>query len=175
MPKKSSMNEIVEEPQENPFLEYNNKTYQSYVKNGFADEIPHGVESPERRMKGFISRVDMTKDFQWKIMTMTRLMTKNYLSDSKKKNDLIDVEVRQENISVGWGPSGVAVDTSVNLVYVTNFLSNDISIINGSDNKVIGNIKDILKPWFIDVNPETHIIVCIRTGMSPVHTMNFLL
>jgi hypothetical protein len=29
--------EQKQEEQENPFLEYNNRTYQSYVKNGFVD------------------------------------------------------------------------------------------------------------------------------------------
>jgi hypothetical protein len=32
-----------EQGEENPFAEYNNRTYQSYVKNNHADKIPHGV------------------------------------------------------------------------------------------------------------------------------------
>ena len=84
MPKKPADEKDKELTQGNPFTNYNNKTYKSYVKNGFADKIPHGVESPDTRMKRFISKVDLTKDFERKIMTMTRLMTRNYLPESKK-------------------------------------------------------------------------------------------
>jgi hypothetical protein len=74
-----------EEELENPFLEYNNKTIQSYTKNGFADKIPHGVEAPNTRINDFISMVDLTKAHQRKIMTMKRLKTRDYVGEVSKK------------------------------------------------------------------------------------------
>jgi hypothetical protein len=44
-----------------PKFEYNNKTYQSYVENGFEDKIPNQVSAPDKRMKEFLSRVDLSK------------------------------------------------------------------------------------------------------------------
>jgi hypothetical protein len=74
-----------EQQEENPFAEYNNRTYQSYVKNNHADKIPHGVEAPNTRINDFISRVDLTKDHARKILTMVRLKTRDYVADSRKK------------------------------------------------------------------------------------------
>ena len=61
--KAESKKETQSEP-EKPVIEYNNRTFQSYVRNNFADKIPHSVEAPDTRMKRFISRVDMTKGFE---------------------------------------------------------------------------------------------------------------
>jgi hypothetical protein len=83
MPKKAT-NEKVEEL-ENPFTQYNNKTIQSFVKNNFADKITHSIEAPNTRINDFISRVDLTKDYQRKITTMTRLKTTDYVGEVSKK------------------------------------------------------------------------------------------
>jgi hypothetical protein len=87
---------------ENPFTEYNNKTFQSYVKNGFADEIIHGVQAPDTRIKEFISTVDLTKDHQRKIMTMTRLMTRDYVGDSRKKIPKEFLVSQEEWVGKDW-------------------------------------------------------------------------
>jgi hypothetical protein len=89
MPKKatnSNSNETVDATEEeNPFAEYNNKTIQSFVKNNFADKITHSIEAPNTRINDFISRVDLTKDYQRKITTMTRLKTTDYVGETRKK------------------------------------------------------------------------------------------
>jgi hypothetical protein len=107
MPKKatnSNANETVaatEEvaKEENPFAEYNNKTIQSFVKNNFADKITHSIEAPNRRINDFISRVDLTKDYQRKITTMTRLKTTDYVGEVSKK---IPKEFLVFGGSMGW-------------------------------------------------------------------------
>ena len=58
--------------QENPFAEYNNRTFQSFVENGFADKIPHGVEAPNTRIKRFVSSIDLAKVYERKITTIQR-------------------------------------------------------------------------------------------------------
>jgi hypothetical protein len=90
------------EGQQNPFAEYNNRSFQSYVKNGFPDKIPHGVEAPDTRMKRFISRVDMTKGFERKIMTMTRLKTRNYLSEDKRNPEKEFLVYQEEWVGKNW-------------------------------------------------------------------------
>jgi hypothetical protein len=87
---------------ENPFAEYNNRTYQSYVKNGFADKIIHGVEAPNTRINDFISRVDLTKDHARKIMTMVRLKTTDYVADSRKKPEKEFLVYHEEWIGKDW-------------------------------------------------------------------------
>ena len=42
-------------------IEYNNKSYESYVKNGFADFIPQLIKSPYERMEKFFNQVDLRK------------------------------------------------------------------------------------------------------------------
>ena len=89
-----------QEEQENPFAEYNGKIFQSYVKNGFTDKIPHGVEAPNTRLKQFISRIDLTKDYERKIMTIVRFKTRNYASTDKRKPE--NLVYQEEWIGKNW-------------------------------------------------------------------------
>jgi hypothetical protein len=84
--------------QENPFTEYNNKAIQSFLKKGFGEQITHGFEAPDTRIKDFISRVDLTKDHQRKIMTMT----KDYVGDSRKKIPKEFLVYQEEWICKNW-------------------------------------------------------------------------
>ena len=42
-------------------IEYNNRSYESYVKNGFADSIPQLIKSPYEGMHKFFNQVDLRK------------------------------------------------------------------------------------------------------------------
>jgi hypothetical protein len=53
-------------------------------------------------MKRFISRADLTKDFERKIMTMTRLMTRSYLSDERKKPEKEFLVYHEEWVGKNW-------------------------------------------------------------------------
>ena len=37
-------------------------------------------------------------------------------------------------IQLGWGPSGISVNPSTNIVYVTNSVGNTVSVIDGKTN-----------------------------------------
>ena len=91
-----------EQGQENPFLQYNNRTFQSYVKNNFADRSPHVVEAPNTRLKQFISRIDLTKDYERKIMTIVRFKTRNYASTDKRKPEKEFLVYQEEWIGKNW-------------------------------------------------------------------------
>src|SRR5207245_1489952 len=54
--------------------------------------------------------------------------------DSKKYNII-------KNIQVERAPVGVDIDIEKNLIFVTNYLSNSISIINGTNHSIIKTIK----------------------------------
>ena len=42
-------------------IEYNNRSYETFVKNGFADTIPRSIKGPHDRMQKFLSQVDLRK------------------------------------------------------------------------------------------------------------------
>jgi hypothetical protein len=68
---------------EKPIMEYNNKTWQSWMKlidhiPDIEDKIPHGVVAPEQRKKEFIAQVDLEQGpIERKVMTMVRFKAKN--------------------------------------------------------------------------------------------------
>ena len=64
-------------------------------------------------------------------------------------------------IAVGVNPSGIAVDTSTNLVYVSNYGFNGtfpstLSVINGTNNAVIATITVGVNPAAVGVDSLTH-------------------
>jgi hypothetical protein len=42
-------------------LDYNNRSYESYINNGFESDIPRSVSGPHDRMKEWLNKVDLRK------------------------------------------------------------------------------------------------------------------
>ena len=42
-------------------IEYNNRSIESYISNGFADYIPRSVYGPRDRMLKFLNKIDLRK------------------------------------------------------------------------------------------------------------------
>ena len=42
-------------------LDFNNRSYESYIKNGFADAIPRSITGPRTRREQFLNKVDLRK------------------------------------------------------------------------------------------------------------------
>jgi YVTN family beta-propeller protein len=61
-------------------------------------------------------------------------------------------------IDVGQLPSFVSVNPNTNLVYVTNYLSDTISVINGTINNVVSTIPIGNRPYDVAVNPNTNLV-----------------
>jgi len=59
-------------------------------------------------------------------------------------------------IHVGLIPIDVAVNSSTNTVYISNFGSDSVSIINGSNNTIISTVSVGGSPYGISVNKETN-------------------
>jgi hypothetical protein len=81
---KGGSNPVAAESEpERPIMEYNNKTYQSWMKledhiPNIEDKIPHGVTLPEQMKKEFLSLVDLEQGpIERSVMTMVRFKAKN--------------------------------------------------------------------------------------------------
>ena len=71
----------------------------------------------------------------------------------------LDSAEEPPGIKVGAEPHALAINPVTNKVYVANFGSDTISVINGSDDKVISQIKTAKEgPWQIVVNTYTNMI-----------------
>jgi len=70
----------------------------------------------------------------------------------------------EEKVSVGHRPMGIAVNPITNKVYVTNYDSGSISVIDGSTNKVVGNITVGVFPSEVAINSETNRVYVIHRG-----------
>jgi YVTN family beta-propeller protein len=67
-------------------------------------------------------------------------------------------------IPVGTGPAGVGVNPTTNMIYVANFSSNTVSVIDGTINTVTATIPVGTGPIGVGVNPNTNLIY---VGHSP--------
>lgn len=81
------------------------------------------------------------------------------------------------NLSVGRGPTGLAFDSQTNQLYVANYHSNNVSVINVTSNKVSGSVDVGSSPWgaiFDKVNGEVYVTnngqgtVSVISGLSVV-------
>src|SRR5450755_713016 len=71
-------------------------------------------------------------------------------------------------VPVGKSPDGVAVDTSANVIYVSNRLDNTVSIIDGTTNTVTATVPAGLSPAAIAVDSATHTAYVINTLSATV-------
>ena len=58
-------------------------------------------------------------------------------------------------VPVGSSPFGVGVNPATNRIYISNFLSNTISVIDGTTDAVIATVPVGRGPFGVDVNPTT--------------------
>jgi len=66
-------------------IEYNNRSYESYMKNGFADNIPHIISRPHDRMQQFLSKVDLRKGpIERSVRSIVRLKAPDWNCSTKK-------------------------------------------------------------------------------------------
>ena len=42
-------------------IDYNNRSYESYIKAGFPDHVPRSVYGPRDRMQKFLNKIDLRK------------------------------------------------------------------------------------------------------------------
>jgi YVTN family beta-propeller protein len=59
-------------------------------------------------------------------------------------------------VPVGRDPTGIAVDTSANVIYVSNLEDNSVSVIDGATDKVVATAPVGVSPGAVDVDQATH-------------------
>jgi hypothetical protein len=66
-------------------IEYNNRSIESFTKNGFADIIPRSVYGPRDRMQQFLNKVDLLKGpIERTVRMIVRLRAPDWNSSTKK-------------------------------------------------------------------------------------------
>jgi len=75
-------------------------------------------------------------------------------------------------ITVGSGPTGVAYDSSNGYVYVTNYYSDDVSVIDGSTNKVIASSTVGAYPEGLAYDPSNGYIYVANFGTENVSVID---
>ncbi len=66
-------------------IKYNNRSYESFVKNGFANNIPRPIRGPRDRMQQFLSKVDLRKGpIERTVRMIVKLKAPDWNSSTKK-------------------------------------------------------------------------------------------
>jgi hypothetical protein len=74
-------------------IEYNNRSYESYVKNGFADNIPRAIVGPHDRMQQFLSQVDLRKGpIERTVRSIVRLRAIDWNTKKNERKEFIYYE-----------------------------------------------------------------------------------
>jgi hypothetical protein len=71
-------------------IEYNNRSYESYMKNGFADNIPRSVIGPYDMMQKFFNQVDLRKGpIERTVRTIVRLKAIDWNTTKHERKEFI--------------------------------------------------------------------------------------
>ena len=76
------------------------------------------------------------------------------------------------NIPVGINPNRVAVNTVTNKIYVANFVSNNVTVINGADNSTLATVPAGSGPSDIVANTGTNKIYVVNVNSNNVTVIN---
>ena len=82
-------------------IEYNDRSYESYINTGFADKILHNVSSPRDRILAFLNEADTRKGpVERTVIHMYRLKAIDWNSPKRERKEFIWYEERW--IAVNW-------------------------------------------------------------------------
>jgi len=71
-------------------IEYNNRSVQSFVNNGFADAIPRSVSGPRARMQQFLNKVDLRKGpLERTVRMIVRLKAPDWNSEKHERKEWV--------------------------------------------------------------------------------------
>lgn len=77
-----------------------------------------------------------------------------------------------KNIKVGMAPSSMDIDIQRNLIFVSNFLSDSVSIINGTNDSFIKNVDVGKSPVGVKSNPFSGKVYVSNTASNAVSIIN---
>jgi hypothetical protein len=71
-------------------IEYNDRSYQSYVTNGFADNIPHSISAPRDRIQDFLLAVDTRQGpIERTVTTIVRLKAIDWTTKKHERKEYL--------------------------------------------------------------------------------------
>ncbi len=76
------------------------------------------------------------------------------------------------NITVGYAPAGIVTSPNGSFVYVSNFESNNVSIISTESDEVVRSVNVGTSPDSIEISPNGKYVVVANTGSSSVSIIN---
>jgi YVTN family beta-propeller protein len=84
----------------------------------------------------------------------------------------VDVDPGGTIIAVGNGPYGIAVDPAAKLVFVTNTVSGNVTVINGSSNRTIGSVSVQSDPEGIAFDSANDSLYVANNGSDTVSVVD---
>ncbi len=74
-------------------IEYNNRSYESYIKTGFPDYIPHDITGPYDRIKKWLNLVDLRKGpIERTVRTLVRLKAPDWNTPKHERKEYLYYE-----------------------------------------------------------------------------------
>ena len=71
-------------------IEYNDRSYQSYISSGFPDDIPRPVYGPRERMQQFLNKVDLRKGpLERTVRMIVRLRAPDWSSPKHERKEFV--------------------------------------------------------------------------------------
>src|SRR3954463_11080367 len=81
---------------------------------------------------------------------------------------VLDEDGTQSSILVGKQPNAIAIDPGMNRVYVVNAGSGDVSVIDGSSDRVVATIPTDTRPYAIGMDASLHRAYATNTFSNKV-------
>src|SRR3954454_379185 len=79
------------------------------------------------------------------VMIFEFILIISYTKVYGQQSDLNNIN-QSDSIPVGKGPSGLAIDPDTHKVYVANYDSNTVSVIDGTTNNLLAGIRFSISP-----------------------------
>jgi YVTN family beta-propeller protein len=99
------------------------------------------------------------------IVSISMIVLPNSIGAQTLENIMNQRNEGNPQIKVGHSPTSLAVNPNTNKVYVANFRSNTVSVIDASSGSIINNIPTEDNPVLLSVNPNTN-KVYVTYGLS---------
>jgi hypothetical protein len=78
-------------------IEYNDRSYESYIKTGFADQVPHSISAPRHRIHELLAAVDPRKGpVERTVRSIVRLRAPDWNTKKNERKEFIYYEERWE-------------------------------------------------------------------------------
>ena len=140
------------------------------------DEYPiHQILYTSENFKTLTSYIHNTKNSNVYVISYTAVMDEfyNFLPLIEQMISSVDFipnsKVRTyTGFKTGDSPRGIAINSQTNTIYVANQLSNIISVINGSNDQILANIRVGDEPLVVGTNPIKNILYVTHPGSLSV-------